>query len=68
METNLRKKHTFKKGDNVNVVDYHTAIGTPYIQPCTIIAEDGDVYIMRERKFNAVPFRVGKYYPHIFVN
>lgn len=54
----------FKIGDNVIVTDHHTTVGA-YQVPCYIESIEGDYYVMRKRIFSSVPFRVGRYYPHV---
>ena len=52
-------------GDNVQVLDYHTAGLSPYIQPCYVTAIQGDYITVRPRTFNGVPFTLPMSYKHI---
>ena len=57
--------HEFKIGDKVLVKDQFTTVGI-YLIPCYVLDIDGDYYIMKRRDFNnSIPFRIGKYYPHM---
>jgi|WetSurMetagenome_2_1015567.scaffolds.fasta_scaffold116989_2 hypothetical protein len=56
--------HNFAIGDNITVTDKHSSVGV-YRYPCRILRIEGDYYVIKRRRFDAVEERIGKYYPHI---
>ena len=67
MRTTTKLPHTFKVGDNITVLDYHTTVA-PMAWPTTyyIIGDDGDYFLARRRSFSDSRIhQIPKYYPHI---